>query len=495
MPNTHLTGDSGGISGQLQILVGSDGDRRGLQELLDDHYDVVTGDTVQPADGYLVDSESCRHYSDALRQRKADEFPAFCPALLVQTDKARIPDAFADVDTGDVSLVNDVMEAPLDPPLLHRRLQNLLVRRDQSLELARENEALEAWFEALFRGIPDPAFVLEDREVFVEVNEAFYEETGVSRGVIQSTSLDDLENFGLASQEVLAQVQQPGDSTDADEAVVPYVDADGVSKYGLLSLVRETVAGETFIIGILSDITEHKSREEQLQTANEQLEVLNRILRHDIRNDVNVLQLWGEQLSEEVADSHEPDIQRILTTVEHIRSLTEDSRDFIRAIATDEVVGTEPTRLDTVVEDELEKARSRYRAAEFTVANSLPTVCVTGNELLTSVVRNILDNAVQHNRNSVRVTVSVAEDQAAGVACLAVADDGRGVPDSLKDKMFSQGTHGLESEGTGIGLHVVHRAVKSYGGTIRVEDNDPTGSVFVIELPTECGNEPVGANI
>ncbi|MFC7114549.1 sensor histidine kinase [Natronoarchaeum sp. GCM10025703] len=63
-----------------------------------------------------------------------------------------------------------------------------------------------------------------------------------------------------------------------------------------------------------------------------------------------------------------------------------------------------------------------------------------------------------------------------------IADNGPGVRESMKDDIFGKGEKGLESAGTGIGLYLVQSLVESYGGDIRVEDNDPTGAVFVVEL-------------
>jgi sensor histidine kinase regulating citrate/malate metabolism len=64
-----------------------------------------------------------------------------------------------------------------------------------------------------------------------------------------------------------------------------------------------------------------------------------------------------------------------------------------------------------------------------------------------------------------------------------IADNGPGIPDELKDDVFGKGESGFESSGTGIGLYLVNRLVTGYGGDIWVEDNAPTGAIFVAELP------------
>ena len=57
------------------------------------------------------------------------------------------------------------------------------------------------------------------------------------------------------------------------------------------------------------------------------------------------------------------------------------------------------------------------------------------------------------------------------------------VPDDQKDAIFGKGERGLDSAGMVIGLYLVDTLVTSYGGTVWVEDNDPEGLVFVVELP------------
>jgi signal transduction histidine kinase len=65
-----------------------------------------------------------------------------------------------------------------------------------------------------------------------------------------------------------------------------------------------------------------------------------------------------------------------------------------------------------------------------------------------------------------------------------IADNGPGIPDSRKETIFGKGESGLESAGTGIGLYLVDSLVEAPGGDVWVEDNDPAGSRFVVELPT-----------
>ncbi len=95
---------------------------------------------------------------------------------------------------------------------------------------------------------------------------------------------------------------------------------------------------------------------------------------------------------------------------------------------------------------------------------------------------NLLDNAVEATPAPGRVAVraAAANDHLA----IAVADSGPGIPPESKAKLFLP-HFSTKARGTGLGLAIVHRIVTDHQGTIRVEDNQPQGTVFTIELPLE----------
>jgi signal transduction histidine kinase len=229
---------------------------------------------------------------------------------------------------------------------------------------------------------------------------------------------------------------------------------------------------------------ERQEREAELKSTTEQLEVLNRILRHDVQNDVQVLRGWTAAVQERLDDDIADQLDRVLETSEHILELTENSREYIRLVTGVDEVDLEPVRVDEVLAGELEKAESIHPDATFRVEGELPPTTVTANEMLSTVFRNLLNNAVQHNDGpNPEVTVSVESDD--GAVRVAVADDGPGVPDEKKGTVFGKGDKGLDSEGTGIGLYLVNSVVTQFGGDVGVADrtDGTTGAVFTVELP------------
>ncbi len=237
------------------------------------------------------------------------------------------------------------------------------------------------------------------------------------------------------------------------------------------------------LVFAFEDITELRSRERELELITDQLEVLNRVVRHDIRNDMAVVIGWLETIEDEVeTDSGQEAIDRVMRASKHVVDLTETVRDLVNVVTGDGSAETEPIALEPLLQNEVAIARESYPEADFEMPADLPDTTVIGNELLGSVLRNLLNNAVQHNDSETpQVQLAVAEGPE--TVRISVADNGPGVPEDQKWGIFGKGEKGLESSSTGIGLYLVETLVTQLDGDVWVEDNDPEGAVFVVELP------------
>ncbi|MFC7131360.1 PAS domain S-box protein [Haloferax chudinovii] len=234
--------------------------------------------------------------------------------------------------------------------------------------------------------------------------------------------------------------------------------------------------------GTIQDVTARRTREDELERMNAELEALNRIVRHDIRNDMAVVVGWAELLREHVDEEGADILSRILSTGRHTIEITEVARDLMETMSGGGVE-TRPMSLANAVERELAVRREAFPHATFEVDGEIPDVAVRANPLIASVLGNLLNNAVQHNADDTVVTVSATVNDDAQTARIRIADDGSGIPDARKSVVFGKGEKGLESTGTGLGLYLVHQLVDSFGGEVHFEDNDPTGTVAVVTFP------------
>jgi Signal transduction histidine kinase len=206
-------------------------------------------------------------------------------------------------------------------------------------------------------------------------------------------------------------------------------------------------------------------------------------------------------LEEKVEDDDEAQmyLETVLDNADHAVDLTKVAREMAAVmLSADQEL--EPINIRTVVTKEIEQIRDAYPEASVITGSEIQQASVRANEMLGSVFRNLLKNAVQHNDKAVP-TVAVSTVKEDETITIRVADNGPGVSDAAKEDIFGKGEKGLDSDGTGIGLYLVKSLVESYGGDVRVEDREEggvvaaetpaetpsEGAVFVVELPTVQG--------
>jgi signal transduction histidine kinase len=190
---------------------------------------------------------------------------------------------------------------------------------------------------------------------------------------------------------------------------------------------------------------------------------------------------WAESLETHIDPAGEDALERVLSKGDHIVELTDILGDVVESVSGTGAAAVEPIDLPRILQTELAVVQEAHSTAEISVSEPIPEVSVQANEMLSSVFRNILENAVRHSDvDPAEVTVSCTEDTE--TVRVRFADTGPGVPDNQKDEIFGKGEKGLESPGSGIGLYLVYTLVEQFGGDVWVEDNDPRGAVFVVEL-------------
>ncbi|MBC9986122.1 PAS domain S-box protein [Haloferax sp. AS1] len=229
------------------------------------------------------------------------------------------------------------------------------------------------------------------------------------------------------------------------------------------------------------DITARKERERELRREQERLEFVNRIIRHNLLNGLNVVGARADIVEEFVDDAGLTHLDTIQGRVREMTELVGTMRTFMKVIVERESHEFRPRRIDEAVGHGVESLRRESDAASVAVGR-LPEISVVADDLLDEVVEHLLKNAVQHNDKpdpAVEVEVAAGDDAVE----LRVSDNGPGVPDEEKHRIVDQRIEDLSNPGNGFGLFLVREIVESYGGTVEIEDNDRGGATFVVTLP------------
>ncbi|QUO47791.1 MULTISPECIES: PAS domain-containing sensor histidine kinase [Halorubrum] len=333
--------------------------------------------------------------------------------------------------------------------------------------------------------VPDLVFVKNRDGEYLLANEATAAAYGLSPEEVEGRSegeiipdADDSDAFRQDDLEVI----ESGEPKNVGEETL--TTAAGETRILQTTKIPYQIAetGEDAVLGYARDVTDLKRYEQTLEEQRDTLMLLNQVVRHDIRNQLMVVQSYTELLEDSLPDDQSRTYARtVIGAAKQAADITETARDVTDVLLQ---VGTdqEPVDLRTELNQQIERVRSEKDRATVTVNGSIPDVTVLADGLLEGVFRNLLTNAVVHNDKQVaEITVSTSLSDDA--VCVSIADNGPGIPDDHKEQIFQEGEKGLESGGTGIGLYLVKTLVNRYDGDVWIEDNEPTGSVFVVELP------------
>lgn len=235
------------------------------------------------------------------------------------------------------------------------------------------------------------------------------------------------------------------------------------------------------VVGVYSAsrrVRERQLRRERRKAENlaETLSVLNRVLRHDIRNNVNVVEGYVDLIA---ADANADD--RVETVREHtgrIVELAEYARKTERVVAEGEAC----VETIDIVEPLTEICReTRSAFPDATVTTDFPERAdVRAHRLVDSALENLVENAVEHHPDDPEVRVAVEHD--GDSVAVVIADDGPGIPDS-EVAVLESGTESALEHSNGMGLWLVNWIVTYSDGDVEFADNVPTGSEITVRLP------------
>lgn len=236
--------------------------------------------------------------------------------------------------------------------------------------------------------------------------------------------------------------------------------------------------------GVIAGVAQIQSERqfERIQRARDSFEYLNRLLRHNVLNAVNIISGNANLLLEEVqsdsavtrANTIQQQSDQITDLIQSVKVLVRQNTEYSSSMTVD---------LSSIVADELEKARESYNGV--VIESELTDgVYVQADPLVSAVVENLVTNAIIHHDKQ-RPQVNVFLDTRAGSAVLRVADNGPGLAEEDKVSMVEPDPYGDH----GIGLYLVNTLVARYDGEIQFDDNEPRGTVVTVELPVSAESD------
>jgi signal transduction histidine kinase len=224
---------------------------------------------------------------------------------------------------------------------------------------------------------------------------------------------------------------------------------------------------------VLNDVTPLVEREQRIG-------VLNRVLRHNIRNDMAVVLGYAEQLDGQLDAERRALTEPIRVHAERALALSEKAREL------EALIRSRPASEDALdVSAAVERVVDRYRESHPTVAIEFrggPARAFGVDERsLEAAVSNLVENAIVHN-DAVEPSVEVSVAATDSDAIVAVADNGPGIPEAERAVLEMDAETSLE-HGSGLGLWLVQWCAAAAGGELEFAENDSRGSVVRVSFP------------
>ena len=436
-------------------------------------HEVPTGESVDVADGIAFYHPDDRDVIEDAFDRLVADGESYDLELRIVTaaDRVRWVRTIADPRFDDAGNVVGALGL----------FQDITERKEYEMALESTREELRQIIDL----VPDLVFVKNREGEYLLANEATAAAYGKTPAEIEGKSeaeiipdRDDSEEF---RQDDLAVIES-GEPKEIPEETLTTATGETRILQTVKIPYKISETDEDAVLGYARDVTELKEYERTLEEQRDSLKLLNQVVRHDIRNQLMVVESYTELLEELLSDDRSRTYaQTVKGAARQAIDITETAKDVTDVLLRVDA-DRSPMSLRTELTGQIESVQSDQDRVAISVDGSIPDVTVLADDLLEAVFRNLLTNAVVHNDKEV-AEVSVAAGVSEGTVRVSIADNGPGIADDHKEQIFQEGEKGLESGGTGVGLYLVKTLVDKYGGDVWVEDNEPTGCVFVVELP------------
>ncbi len=404
-------------------------------------------------------------------------------------------------NTGSEEIAVEAMKAGLDDYIiklpkyfirLRAAVRSAFIRSQESQRAAHLENRLQELLNRLNVGV----FRSTLDGKLLESNPAFLRLLGMN-------SLSDTQNVSLPA--VFLQAEDPSVPNSWEEAV-QFRRTDGSTIWVLLNKAFSTIGGESFIEGLVENITLRKQVEEERdqlltreQQARAEAETANRIkdeflatLSHELRTPLNPMLGWVQLLRRGRLDA--ATTARALETIErNVKTqakLIEDLLDVSRIIAGKLCLDVRVVHLATIVEAAIETVRIAAEAKGIRIEATLDRLLELPSgdpNRLQQVVWNLLSNAVKFTPGEGRIEVRL--ERAYSRAQILVKDTGIGISAEFLPYVFDRFQQANSSTtrtygGLGLGLAIVRHLVELHGGTVQAESPGPgQGATFIVQLP------------
>jgi len=340
-------------------------------------------------------------------------------------------------------------------------------RRERKKELRR--------YETIVQTAGDPIYTLDADGCFTSVNQALLDLTGFDEGEVvgshASLVLPD-SDVTTCERTIEGLLRDDGASKRTVEITIHTADGNPRACEAAIALLPQEEFEGT--VGVVRDLTELKDNEQRLA-------VLDRVLRHNLRNNLNVVAGRAGILAESDDESVAGIAGEMESAAREVLEMAEKARSFQHALGADDGPARE-TDLCELAQEAVDAVRADHGPASLACDRAVDgAVPVRANEAVRLAVRELVENAILHNPADepwVRVSVERHGDD----ALVVVDDDAPPIPDA-ETAVLAGAVETPLDHASGLGLWLVQWTATSFGGDLAFETTD-RGNRVTLRLPT-----------
>ncbi|MFB1065617.1 PAS domain S-box protein [Natrinema sp. H-ect4] len=341
-----------------------------------------------------------------------------------------------------------------------------------------DQKARQRRFEAVFNNTYQFTGLLDPDGTVLEANRTALAFAGIDRADVVGKPVWDTYWFQLgetARETALEAVKRAGDGElFGGEIRIQGDDRTAVIDFSVRPITDQQGAVQLLVVEG-RDITALKLREQHLR-------VLHRLLRHNLRNELNVIGGFAETLVAELEDeTHRENAAEIAAAAASLIELNESTKE-LADVTLEDGLPRRPVAVGDVLETVLADLRDRYSASTITVAGATDAV-VAGDDRLATVFEELVQNAITHT-DAAEPTVEIDIEEGADTVDVRVLDTGPGIPVTERAGIFNDEPVTQVRHGNGLGLWLASLIVDDYGGSLDYEPrSDGEGSCVTVHFP------------
>jgi PAS domain S-box-containing protein len=339
----------------------------------------------------------------------------------------------------------------------------------QVIKQKRAQAALEeemAFSDAVLDSVPGLLYLYDEDGLLVRWNRNHEVATGYSHDELARMHLMDWYRGDERNSALIREgVQKAFEEGYADaEAELTIKDGTKVPYY--LTAVRLDIGGRKYFTGMGIDISARRKAENAIQEANRKLNLLTSITRHDVANQMTIIQGFSHMAA---LNNPDPKTRDFLAKIDGAVSVIRRQVEFMRTYQDVGVKAPAWFRIDDLAQ--------AARPAGLSVTSTCGTTEIFADPMIGRVFFNLFDNAVRHGKTVTKIAVSCEKSD--GTLVITVEDNGTGVLPGEKEKIFEKGI----GKNTGFGLFLVREILAITGISIRETGHHGKGARFEMSVP------------